>query len=125
MLAIGLVDGAIIIIDLILGIEKYFLEKHPTQITSMAFYEDKSLISGSICGRVNVSDLENMEKAKTSSKSINFKFSKCQNCQDRRIPIANVSTSDEFGIGMALDIEGNCRFYDLIRFKKMAKISSG
>jgi hypothetical protein len=30
MLAIGLVDGAIIIIDLILGIEKHFLEKHPT-----------------------------------------------------------------------------------------------
>ena len=45
--------------------------------------------------------------------------------QDRKIPIATVSTSDEFGLGMALDIEGNCRFYDLIRFKKMAKISSG
>lgn len=28
-LAVGLVDGAIIIIDLILGIEKHFLEKHP------------------------------------------------------------------------------------------------
>lgn len=26
---------------------------------------------------------------------------------------------------MAIDIEGNCRFYDLLRFKKMAKISSG
>ena len=62
MLAIGLIDGAIIIIDLILGVEKYFLEKHPTQITSIAFYEDKSIISGSICGRVNVQDLENMEK---------------------------------------------------------------
>jgi len=24
---------------------------------------------------------------------------------------------------MAVDIEGNCRFYDLIRFRKMAKIS--
>jgi hypothetical protein len=91
----------------------------------MAFYEDKSLISGSICGRVNVSDLENMEKATTSSKSITLKFSKCQNCQDRKIPIASVSTSDDFGLGMALDIEGNCRFYDLIRFKKMAKINSG
>ena len=31
--------------------------------------------------------------------------------------------SQEFGIGMAIDIEGNCRFYDLIRFKKMAKVS--
>lgn len=25
---------------------------------------------------------------------------------------------------MAVDIEGNCRFYDLLRFRKMAKISS-
>jgi hypothetical protein len=28
-LAVGLVDGAIIVIDLILGVEKHFLEKHP------------------------------------------------------------------------------------------------
>jgi hypothetical protein len=32
-------------------------------------------------------------------------------------------TSD-YGIGVAVDIEGNCRFYDFIRFKKMCKISS-
>ncbi len=32
-------------------------------------------------------------------------------------------TSD-FGIGVAVDVEGNCRFYDFIRFKKMCKISS-
>ena len=44
--------------------------------------------------------------------------------QDRRIPIARVTTSSDYGIGMAVDIEGNCRFYDLIRFRKMAKISS-
>lgn len=25
---------------------------------------------------------------------------------------------------MAIDIEGNCRFYDLHRFKKMAKVNS-
>jgi len=43
---------------------------------------------------------------------------------DRRIPIAKVDTTSEFGLGMAVDIEGNCRFYDLIRFKKMAKISA-
>jgi hypothetical protein len=30
MLAVGLIDGAIIIIDLIIGIEKHFLEKHPS-----------------------------------------------------------------------------------------------
>jgi WD40 repeat protein len=123
-LAVGLVDGAIVVIDLTLGIEKFFLEKHPTSISSMAFYENKSLISGSICGRINISDLENMERQNSSKKEHTLRFSMCQNCQDRRIPIANVNTSEEFGLGMAIDIEGNCRFYDLRRFKKMAKVNA-
>ena len=46
-----------------------------------------------------------------------------QNVMDRKIPISRCETSTDFGIGMAMDIEGNVRFYDLIRFKKMAKIS--
>lgn len=37
-LAVGLVDGAIILIDLILGIEKHYFEKHPSAISSIAFY---------------------------------------------------------------------------------------
>ena len=121
-LAVGLVDGAIVIIDMILGIEKHFLEKHPAAITTMAFYEDKSLISGSVDGRVNISDIENLDKKQNQQGKL--RFSKCQNCMDRRIPIAKVDTTSEFGLGMAVDIEGNCRFYDLIRFKKMAKISA-
>lgn len=32
--------------------------------------------------------------------------------------------ASDFGIGTAVDIEGNCRFYDLIRLKKLAKISA-
>ena len=104
---------------MILGVEKHFLEKHPAAITSMAFHEDKCLISGSIDGRVNISDLEGLEK-----KSTQLRFSKCQNLQDRKVPIARVTTSSDYGIGMAVDIEGYCRFYDLIRFRKMAKISS-
>ena len=59
-LAVGLVDGALIIIDLILGLEKHFLEKHPAKVTSIAFFEDKAIISGSVDGRVNLSDLENL-----------------------------------------------------------------
>ena len=43
---------------------------------------------------------------------------------DRKIPVACIRTSPEFGIGMAVDIEGNCRFYDLTRYKKFAKVSS-
>lgn len=63
-LAVGLMDGAIVVIDLALGMEKFFLEKHPTAVSSLAFYEDKVLISGSIDGRVNLCDLdsENQEK---------------------------------------------------------------
>ena len=34
----------------------------------------------------------------------------------------HVDASNDFPIGMVVDIEGNCRFYDLIRFKKLAKI---
>jgi WD40 repeat protein len=116
------VDGAIVVIDLVLGVEKFFLEKHPAAISAMAFFEDKVLITGSIDGRVNIQDLENLNKRKSGSNA-KVRFSKCQNCQSRKIPIAKVDTCRDFGIGMAVDIEGNCRFYDLIRFKKMAKLN--
>lgn len=42
---------------------------------------------------------------------------------DRKVPVVKVETSNDMAIGMAIDIEGNCRFYDLIRFRKMAKIN--
>jgi hypothetical protein len=42
---------------------------------------------------------------------------------DRKIPVAKIIVSD-FGIGAAVDIEGNCRFYDLVRLRKMCKVSS-
>jgi len=57
-LAVGLIDGAIILIDLNLGLERQFLEKHPSEITTLAFWEDRVLISGSVDGRVNLNDLE-------------------------------------------------------------------
>jgi hypothetical protein len=55
-----LLDGAIVLIDLIIGIEKRFLEKHPNEISALAFYEDKALISGSIDGRINLIDLDDI-----------------------------------------------------------------
>jgi len=69
-LAIGLVDGAIIILDLILGVEKMFLEKHPSEISALAFWEDKTLISGSTDGRVNVSNLEQDSESNSAEKKI-------------------------------------------------------
>jgi WD40 repeat protein len=67
MLALGLLDGGIVILDLALGMEKFFLEKHPAAVTSVDFYDDKVLISGSIDGRVNLCDLdsENQERVYT------------------------------------------------------------
>ena len=61
-LAVGLIDGAIVVIDLQLGIEKNFVEKHPTTVTALAIYEDRVLISGSVDGRVNLCDLDREEK---------------------------------------------------------------
>lgn len=51
------------------------------------------------------------------------KIFKAQNCQDRKIPVAKVMTCP-FGVGASIDIDGNCRFYDLLRLRKMTKISS-
>ena len=42
--------------------------------------------------------------------------------QDRKIPIVKIATS-EYGIATVLDIEGNCRLYDMIRLRKLCKIS--
>lgn len=66
-------DGAIVVIDLILGLEKHFLEKHPAKVTALAFFEDKAIISGSVDGRVNISDLENMNNKKNKQ----VRFLKC------------------------------------------------
>jgi WD40 repeat protein len=57
-LAVGLIDGAIVVLDLALGLEKYFIEKHPAAVSSLAFFEEKVLMSGSIDGNVNLCDLE-------------------------------------------------------------------
>lgn len=61
-LAIGLIDGGLVVIDLQLGIEKHFLEKHPTEVTALAFHEDKALLTGSKCGMLAIHDIENLDK---------------------------------------------------------------
>ncbi len=114
MLALGLLDGGIVILDIALGMEKYFLEKHPAAVSSVDFYDDKILISGSIDGRVNLCDLDSENQERVYN---------CQNIQDQKIPIVKVMASD-FGMGVAVDIEGNCRFYDLVRLRKLAKINA-
>jgi len=82
-------------------------------ITSIAFYEDKVLVSGSVDGRVNLCDLDSDNQSR---------IYKCQNVQDRKIPVSKIVTSD-YGVAIAVDIEGNCRVYDMIRLRKLCKIS--
>ena len=45
-----------------LGLEQHYIEKHPAAITSLCFYEDKVLMSGSVDGRVNLCDLDSADK---------------------------------------------------------------
>ena len=43
----------------------------------MAFFDDKALMSGSVDGRVNIADLENLDKKKAGANHGQIRFSKC------------------------------------------------
>jgi|TARA_B110001450_G_C17373745_1_gene380771 hypothetical protein len=43
----------------------------------MAFFDDKALMSGSVDGRVNIADLENLDKKKAGFNHGHIRFSKC------------------------------------------------
>ena len=43
----------------------------------MSFCDDKALMSGSVDGRVNIADLENLDKQKTGANHGKIRFSKC------------------------------------------------
>lgn len=79
-LAVGLQDGAIVVLDLVLGVERWFLEKHPGEVTTMAFWEERVLISGSLDGRVNVQELEAPLGDDGTPVNQPPKILKCQNC---------------------------------------------
>lgn len=66
-MSLGLLDGAIIIIDLILGVERAFLEKMPTQVVALSIWEDRVLIAGSLCGRINIYELEHEDQSSLGS----------------------------------------------------------
>lgn len=43
----------------------------------MQFCDDKCLMTGSVDGRVNIADLENLDKMKAGANHGKVKFSKC------------------------------------------------
>ena len=113
-LAIGMVNGGTIIYDINIGIEKNVLECHGGPVTSISFFQDKSVITGSTFGSVYINSIEEQNDEDT------LKFNQ-SNCQDEYIPIVKVLAT-EYGIGIALDVKGNIRLYDMLRYKKIAKV---
>jgi len=93
--------------------EKYILECHGGAVTAIAF-TNNLLINGSDYGTIYIFKLS-LNKSEL--------VYKCSNVQDNFIPIVKVIISD-FGIGAALDVKGNMWIYDLLRFWKIAKLSS-
>ena len=76
----------------------------------MSFFKNKTLISGYLDVRVNISDLENLDKKKGTLSNNLIWLSKCIFCKDRKIPVGKVDTCSEFRIAMVDDIDGNCKF---------------
>ena len=113
-LAVGMVNGGTIVYDVSVGVEKLVLECHGGPVTSISFFRDKSIITGSTFGSVYINSLEEHSDEET------LKFNQ-SNCQDEYIPIAKVQATD-YGIGAALDVIGNIRLYDMLRFRKIAKV---
>lgn len=56
-LALGLMDGSVIIWDTNINTEKCYLDKHKLSVTCLSFYNEWYLISGSMDGTVNMYDL--------------------------------------------------------------------
>lgn len=61
-LAVGMINGGTIIYDLNLGVEKYILECHGGPVTSISFYQDKSVITGSTFGTVYINNIEESDE---------------------------------------------------------------
>ena len=71
LLAIGIKSGGLMIYDLNLGIEKWFIEEcHGTPVSSIAFFEDTKLVSGSNYGTILIHSLD-QERAELKFKSSN------------------------------------------------------
>ena len=111
-LGLGLIDGSIIVVDVAVGFEKCYTVKHSKAVTSLAFYGIDMIISGAADGSVHIDTLENESKNKL----------KALNNPDVISPIAKVWAS-ELGVGLALDVAGYIRVYDMHRFKKICKFT--
>lgn len=96
-------------------VEKFILELQGGAVTSIDLNETL-LINGSDYGTVYIFTLNQ----RTSKSALVYK---CTNIQDNNIPIARVFLSD-YSVGGALDVKGNFRVYDLVRFRKFGKYAS-
>ena len=53
-----MVNGNTLIYDMNVGIEKYFLENHGGPVTSIDFFQDKAIVTGSAYGSVYIHELK-------------------------------------------------------------------
>jgi hypothetical protein len=103
-----MINGGTIVYDISLGIEKSVLQCHGGPVTSISFFNDR-VITGSKYGTVYINSIDEYDDEDA------LKFNQ-SNCQDENIPIAKVLATN-YGIGIALDVQGNMRMYDMIRYK--------
>ena len=95
-----MVNGSTLIFDMNVGIEKYFLENHGGPVTSIDFFKDNAVMTGSAYGSVYIHELKENQENQA------YFMLKRQNVMDQNIPIAKVVCSS-YGIAAALDVKGN------------------
>ena len=84
------------------------LQCHGGPVTSISFYGSR-LITGSKFGSVYINSIDEYD----DPDSLKFNQS---NVMDENIPVCKVLATN-YGIGLALDVQGNVRMYDMIRYK--------
>jgi len=113
-LAVGMVDGSVVVYDLLIQAEKQALDRHLSEVTQMEFFEDWRLITGSKDGGVNLYDLQDISKTK--------KYEHVYKVKGNSIVSIQVN---EAGMAFVLDNKRNFRTYDLYHFEKIFKVFPG
>ena len=106
-------DGSLIVLDMVLTTERFFMPNHTGHITTISFLEDRVLLSGCSKGRVHIYDLDDDGK---------MKLNVC-NSMGYTKPIVKLATTP-LGVGFAIDSIGNCRLFDLNRYKKISRVNT-
>ena len=128
-LALGLIQGSVIIFDIPLKQEKYYLDKHQAEVTHLVFCDDWRLVSGAFDGSVHIYDI--LESGKIVMKRTNqFRRGTVsleayqQNAKLRgEWGIVGLGVSNS-GVAVAIDGQHEVRLYDVWHGEKIAKLNA-